>query len=86
MQRWNQTTPGEESSVSSGTIVILMRASGVVLIGLSVYRAFKGQFRSENNIGQTETLDRTRNPFRFWGQLAIMAAIGPVLILAPIDV
>ena len=72
--------------MSSGTIVILMRASGVVLIVLSVYRAFKGQFRSENNIGQIETLDRKRNPFRFWGQLAIMAAIGLALILAPIDI
>jgi hypothetical protein len=72
--------------MSSGIIVILMRGFGVVLIGLAVYRAFRGQFRSENNVGQTETLDRSRNPVRFWAQLAIMAGIGLVLILAPIQV
>lgn len=77
---------GEESAVGSGTIVILMRAFGVLLIGLSVYRAISGQFKSENNVGQTETLDRSRNPVRFWAQLAIMVVIGLVLILAPIQV
>ena len=72
--------------MSSGIIVFLMRAFGVVLIGLAIYRAFKGQFRSENNVGQAETLDRSRNPARFWGQIAIQAAIGLVLLLAPIRV
>jgi hypothetical protein len=72
--------------MSSGTIVVLMRASGVLLVGLTVYRAFKGQFKSENNVGQTETLDRSRNPVRFWAQLAIMAVMGLVPILAPIRV
>ena len=71
--------------MSNSVIVILMRAFGVLLIGLAVYRAVKGQFRSENNVGQTETLDRARNPVRFWAQLAIMAAIGLALVLAPIQ-
>ena len=72
--------------MSGGFTVVLMRVFGVVLIGLAIYRGFKGQFRSENNVGQTETLDRTNNPIRFWGQLAIMAGIGLVLILAPIQI
>ena len=63
-----------------------MRGFGVLLIGLAVYRAFKGQFRSENNVGMTETLDRSRNPVRFWVQLAIQAAIGLVLALGVIQV
>ena len=86
LKGWNGSIPGEEPDVSSATIVVLMRAFGVLLIGLTVYRAFRGQFKSENNVGQTETLDRSRNPVRFWGQLAIMLVIGLVLILAPIDV
>ncbi|HET6846264.1 MAG TPA: hypothetical protein VFH29_05480 [Anaerolineales bacterium] len=71
--------------MSNGLIVVLMRAFGVLLIGLAVYRALKGQFKSENNVGQTETLDRSQNPVRFWAQLAIMAVIGLVLVLAPIQ-
>ncbi len=72
--------------MSNTAMVILLRAFGVLLIGLAVYRAFKGRFQSEDNVGQTETLDRSRNPVRFWAQLAIMGAIGLALLLAPIQV
>jgi hypothetical protein len=63
-----------------------MRGFGVVLIGLAVFRAFKGQFRSEDNAGGMQTLDRSRSPVRFWGQLALQVAIGLVLVLAPINI
>ncbi len=72
--------------MSNTAMLILLRVFGVLLIGLAGYRAFKGRFQSENNVGQTETMDRSRNPLRFWAQLAIMAAIGLALILAPIQV
>ena len=72
--------------MNSALIGILMRAFGVLLIGLAVFRAFKGQFRTENNVGMNEVLDRSRNPVRFWGQLLIQAVIGAVLALGVIQV
>lgn len=71
--------------MSNGLIAIGMRAFGVLLIALAVFRAFRGQFKSEDNIGMTEVLDRSKNPVRFWAQLAIQAAIGAALVFIPIQ-
>jgi hypothetical protein len=62
-------------------IDIGIRAFGLLLIGLTVYRGIRGQFITENSIGMDERLDRRTSPVRFWGQLAIQALIGVVLAL-----
>jgi hypothetical protein len=67
-------------------IGILMRAFGVLLIGLAVFRGIKGQYRSDDSTGMTEVLDRSRNPVRFWGQLLVQAVIGVVLALGVIKI
>lgn len=72
--------------MNSAIIRILMRAFGVVLIGLAIYRGFKGQFKSEDNTGGMEVLDRRTSPVRFWGQLLVQAIIGAVLALGVIQV
>lgn len=62
-------------------IDIGIRAFGALLIALAAYRGIRGRFASENSIGMNEELDRSKAPVRFWGQLAIQAAIGVVLAL-----
>ena len=57
--------------MSAATLSILLRGFGVLLIGLAIFRGLRGQFKSEDSIGMTETLDRSHNPVRFWAQLAL---------------
>jgi hypothetical protein len=70
--------------MSAATLSILLRAFGVLLIALAVFRGITGKFKSEDSIGMTETLDRSRNPVRFWLQLALQAVLGLVLALGVI--
>ena len=70
--------------MSPATLSILLRAFGVLLIGLAIFRAIKGRFRTEDNIGMTETLDRARNPVRFWLELALQFAFGSIPALGVI--
>jgi hypothetical protein len=72
--------------MNSATTGILMRAFGVLLIGLAAFRGIKGRYRTEDSIGMTEEMDRSKNPMRFWAQIAIQAAIGLVLALGLIHV
>jgi hypothetical protein len=65
--------------MSNATAHLLMRMFGLLLVGLAVHRAFRGRFRTENNVGMKEELDRSRDPFRFWAQLGIQFVIGAVL-------
>jgi hypothetical protein len=65
--------------------VIALRAFGVLIILLAGFRAFKGSFKSEDNIGMTEVLNRSSNPVRFWGQLAVQVAVGLALLFVPIQ-
>ena len=70
--------------MSAATLSILLRAFGVLLIALAVFRGIRGKFKSEDSIGMPETLDRSRNPVRFWVQLGLQAVLGLVLALGVI--
>jgi hypothetical protein len=60
------------------------RIIGVILIGLAIYQLARGRYMTGDDYGNSDIVDRSKNPVQFWLAVVLEVTLGLLMLLGVI--